>query len=185
MKLTITILSFFVFTICEAQGIKNVVFEKFYHPNGKTHIECEYDTVLNAFSGMYREFDTIGNLLVEGKYRIVDSVKCKDCFEGYFSRQNEKSDWMKYEYYDLRNLRIGEWKYFYSNGNVKMKGSYSDQIHVYFGESNLKDKDINGPYNSWVKHDFLKNGRWEYFNDNGDKIKIEENIDGALIYVVD
>lgn len=177
MRTTITILTFFAAKLCSAQANKNVVYEKWYHPNGIINIECDYDTVLNCYAGKYKEFDNTGVLIIEGNYKIVDSVQCKDCYDGF------RGIWQKYEYADLKNVPVGVWKYFYSNGQIKMEGAYSEKVHAYCGDPNLFNKTDIGPVNVWIRHELLKNGQWFYYNESGQKIKMEEYIDGSLIYI--
>ena len=177
MKTTITILTFFTAILSNAQGNKNVIYEKWYHPNGKINIECDYDTVLNCYAGKYKEFDTTGTLITEGHYKIVDSVRCKDCYDEFHGK------WKKYDYTDLRNVPVGMWKYFYSNGQIKMEGAYSEKVHAFRGDPNLFIETNKGPVNVWIDYDLLKNGQWVYYNENGKKMKMEEYIDGELIYV--
>jgi len=177
MRTTITILTFLLFFLCNAQDKVNVVFERLYHPNGKLYIEHEYDTVLNCYAGKFKEFDTTGALIIEGNYKIVDSVQCKDCYDGI------EGHWRKYEYIPLLSVPVGEWKYYYPNGQIKIQGTYSESVHAYCGDPNLYDKTDIEPINVWITYDFLKNGKWNYFGENGKIIKMEEYIDGALIYV--
>ncbi|ASS50397.1 MAG: hypothetical protein A3D31_12585 [Candidatus Fluviicola riflensis] len=177
MKTTITILTFFATFFCNAQGSNNVVYEKWYHPNGKINLEYDYDTILHCFAGKYKEFDSTGILMIEGNYSIVDSVQCKDCYDEF------QGIWQKYEYADLRTKPVGMWKYFYSDGQIKMEGAYSEKVHAYRGDPNLFNETDIGPINVWIHYDLLKNGQWIYYNESGKKIKMEEYIDGALIYV--
>jgi antitoxin component YwqK of YwqJK toxin-antitoxin module len=177
MRTTITILTFFAVYLCNAQVKSNVVNEKWYHPNGKVQIECDFDTILNCYAGKFKEYDTTGIMIAEGNYKIVDSVGCKDCYDGFSGK------WSKYEYADIRNVPIGEWKYYHSNGQIKMKGTYSELVHAYCGDPNLFGKTDIGPINVWIHYDLLKNGQWVYFDENGIKNKMEEYIDGTLIYI--
>jgi antitoxin component YwqK of YwqJK toxin-antitoxin module len=155
-----------------SQSKSNISILKDYFLNGKLKAEYEWDTIEHVYAGKYKEFDSIGNLISEGTYNKVDSVLCKDCYDG-----TSKVDYENYPKY----IPVGEWKYFHSNGKLKMVGFYDTKVHSY--RNMPLEKPINAPVHVGISFDFLKTDKWNYFDENGKLIKIEEYIDGELIIV--
>lgn len=92
-----------VFFVCQLglsqKDLKNnVIVIKEYHKNGKLYQEYEFDTVVNARSGYFIEYDSLGERKCKGAYKIVDSVKCKDCYVGHPEYADNPSLWTKKEY---------------------------------------------------------------------------------------
>ena len=126
--------------------------------------------------GFYFEYYPSGKLMVEGVYQHLDSVVCLNCYQSITEDMRNKS---------ISSLmRVGEWKEFHENGQVKAKGMYGYLHEVYhvdwpmpYGESS------NGFVPGDAEIVYLKDGEWQYFNERGRLIKVEFYYEGMLASV--
>jgi antitoxin component YwqK of YwqJK toxin-antitoxin module len=126
--------------------------------------------------GFYFEYYPSGKLMVEGVYQRLDSIVCVNCYGSFTEKTINKS---------ISNLmRVGEWKEFHENGQVKAKGMYGHVHEVYhvhwsmpYGESS------KGLVPGDAEIVFLKDGAWQYFNERGQLIREEFYYKGMLSIV--
>ena len=157
----------------------NTLVNTYYSDNGKMKVTFEYDSITNQHNGFYKDFYEDGTLWVEGNYKQVDSVKCKDCYADY-------SPWDKklvpYGHAKIQSVKVGIWNYYYSNGKMEASGEYAQMVHAHNGSPELI---VNaGPIDVWIRYDALKQGEWDYFDESGKKIRTETYLEGALIYTL-
>ncbi len=167
------------FSTCFGQK-SNTLVTTYHSDNGKMKVTFEYDSIANQYNGFYKDFYDDGTLRVEGNYKRVDSVKCKDCYADY-SPWNKK--YVPYGYAKILSVKAGIWNYYYSNGKIKASGEYAQMVHAHNGSPELIVND--GPINVWISYDDLKQGEWDYFDEYGKKIRTETYMEGALIYTLD
>ena len=183
------ILACIVFSCCQfvlsQNDLKNnVIVIKEYHKNGKLYQEYEFDTVVNTYAGYFIEFDTLGERKMKGAYKIVDSVRCKDCYEGHPEYPDNPSVWTKKEYSRQRSIQTGYWEFYHPNGEEASEGEYAELMHETRGQS-LPDKNsFLTAYSNWGTSEQLKQGYWYYYDEEGRLIKQEEYVDGVLVYVI-
>jgi len=166
----------------------NVGTWKYYYSNGRIESIVDYAYYENRidYSGQYKEFYESGGIKTEGNYKKSnnDSVECVLCYRhgsGY-----EKYDWAE----NNPPIKVGEWKEYYENGKLKSIGEYYLGVHQSFmirSEENL-DSITGEP--TGVKllllvlgNEYLKDGEWNYYNENGFLIKTEFYIKGTLVEV--
>ena len=105
------------------------------------------------------------------KTNFTDSLGRK---QGYWKKYNK--DTLKYEGQFKNNNPIGEFKYYYYNGTVKAKTTYSDSGRVaktiIYNTKGIKDGE--GTY-----VDKKKDGTWIYYGLNGRKISTENYVKGV------
>ena len=183
------ILACVVFSCCQfvlsQNDLKNnVIVIKEYHKNGKLYQEYEFDTAIYAHSGFYREYDSLGEIKTKGAYKIVDSVRCKDCYEGHPEYPDNPSVWTKKEYSHQRSIQTGVWQQFHPNGEEASEGEYAEIVHE-TKEETIPNKDCCViSQGIWWTSEQLKQGYWYYYDEQGRLIKQEEYVDGVLVYVI-
>lgn len=162
----------------------NVIVIKEYHKNGKLYQEYEFDTVVNTYAGYFIECDTLGELKMKGAYKIVDSVRCKDCYEGHPEYPDNPSVWTKKEYSHERSIQTGVWEYYHPNGEEAIEGEYAEIVHETRGGVMPIKGHSYVASGIWEKVEQLKQGYWFYYDEEGWLIKQEEYVDGVLVYVI-
>lgn len=183
------ILACIVFSCCQfvlsQNDLKNnVIVIKEYHKNGKLYQEYEFDTAIYAHSGFYREYDSLGEIKTKGAYKIVDSVKCKDCYEGHPEYPDNPSEWTKKEYSRQRSIQTGVWQQFHPNGEEAIEGEYAELMHETEGQSLPDKSSYIMAHCNWRTFEQLKQGVWYYYDETGMLIKKEEYVDGVLVCLV-
>jgi antitoxin component YwqK of YwqJK toxin-antitoxin module len=183
------ILACIVFSFCQLglsqNDLKNnVIVIKEYHKNGKLYQEYEFDTVINTHAGFYREYDSLGEIKIKGAYKIVDSVRCKDCYEGHPEYPDNPSVWTKKEFSDERSIQTGVWQQFHPNGEEASEGEYAELVHETKGGVFPTIGTFYIASGILKKSEQLKEGYWYYYDEEGRLIKQEEFVDGVLVYVV-
>lgn len=183
------ILASIVFSCCQLvfsqnERKNNVIVIKEYHKNGKLYQEYEFDTVVNTYAGYFIECDTLGELKMKGAYKIVDSVRCKDCYEGHPEYPDNPSVWIKKEYSHERSIQTGVWQYYHPNGEEAIEGEYAEIVHETRGQSLPDNNSYPLSHCVWGTSEQLKQGYWFYYNEEGRLIKQEEYVDGVLVYVI-
>ena len=143
----------------------NVIRKKYYDNKWNSIEQINFSQITNpeSFEGI-----VIENWRVDEEY-LINSIVVEQ--EG----KNNK-------FYPIREMR------FYPNGKIKEKGSFSKRRFFEFRNEesyNLWQKKGERYLNKYstilserVK---VKNGKWEYFNEEGDLIKVEIYDDGKLI----
>jgi antitoxin component YwqK of YwqJK toxin-antitoxin module len=183
------ILACIVFSFCQLglsqNDLKNnVIVIKEYHKNGKLYQEYEFDTVINTHAGFYREYDSLGEIKIKGAYKIVDSVKCKDCYDGHPEYPDNPSVWSKKEYNKDKSIQTGVWKFYHPNGLIALEGQFAELMHETEGQSLPDKSSYIIAHCNWRTSEQLKQGVWYYYNENGSLIKKEEYVDGVLVCLV-
>ena len=174
LKTIVTILIFLLKTSVYSQS-GNCIMDTSYHNNGIISSLFEWDAEKACMCGYYAKFDSLGNPLLEGKFEAVDSIKCLSCFDNFYDPPTPN------EYSRTRELKVGVWKYYHSNGQIKEIGVYSKSVHEYQGTTHpfvLEDR----PYNTYSSVDYLKNGIWEYYDEFGNNYLSVKYVDGQIIY---
>ena len=105
----------------------------------------------------------------------VDSAKCFNCID---------KDGNSIAYYSIHKVRIGEWKTFHLNGQVKSTGSYNGSIHISYDYNNYDYLKVTIDSPAVTRIEFLKNGIWKEFDQHGKLIKIEEYIEGRVVRIL-
>lgn len=172
------------FVLCQNDLKNNVIVIKEYHPNGKLYQEYEFDTVVNTYAGYFIEFDSLGERKIKGTYKIVDSVRCKDCYGGHPEYPDNPSVWTKKEYSHQRSIQTGVWGFYHPNGEEASEGEYAELVHETKGESLQDNNSYFIAHSNWGTSEQLKQGYWYYYDEQGRLIKQEEYVDGVLVYVI-
>jgi antitoxin component YwqK of YwqJK toxin-antitoxin module len=169
-------------TVHLALSAQRQIIDTSYHNNGKISMLVEFDTVMNSFCGLYQEFNEQGIMTMDGCYRLVDSIACKDCYTCAEYENMEKQNFI-----NCKELRVGVWKYYHPLGQLKSIGSYGEIIRFYIGTSYPKTVYKNGmwggPVNSYIHFEYLKNGTWENYDEQGNNISSEKFLNGDLVYI--
>jgi len=129
------------------------------------HIEIKEDGLIykvgqdNPFTG--RIIDTLENKILE--YEVVDGLKNGEfrvsSVEGIVSIMGNVED----------NMNIGEWIYFYPNGQLESKGKFNNDLpegrwNWYYPNGNVKE--------SGTFLEGIKTGRWYQYNIEGSLVAI-------------
>ena len=161
------------------------------------------------YNGFFKKFDSKGILVEEGNYQFRTKIPCVTCFDYEIKidsfefsdtingklatameyRQKPTDKLVKIESIDSLPIKTGIWKTYHSNGKISSSGLYSDKVHIHFTSDHETSSTVAGWYGSFsdkittIRHtDYLKTGTWEYFNEEGKLIRIEEYLDGQLLY---
>jgi antitoxin component YwqK of YwqJK toxin-antitoxin module len=138
--------------------------------------------------GFRLTFDSTGILLSEGRCHHASKVPCVDCYREVY-KYGTGNIWEKYDYTDRRggSIKIGEWKEYFINGQLKSVGAYNGKVR----ERTIIDcpeRKESYSYssegvvcNGLLSIDYLKEGLWIYYDINGVKIKTEFFIDSHLV----
>jgi hypothetical protein len=142
---------------------------------------CEIDTTSSwGVAGSFTSYLISSNtILKEGMFEVRDSVECKECYRSKYENS-------KFNYVDVAvPTPKGEWKFYFSSGKLKSRGSFSNKVHQYVDSNCPMYYDtIPGqrlPIPRALGTIFLKHGTWEYYNEKGENHKTEEYIEGVLI----
>lgn len=153
---------------------------KIYYANGQLQRLIDYVPFFNGsnYNGVYKEFYENGKIKSDGNYTFTDTVACIDCFDMETKKQIYKADLHP-------SLRTGTWREFWENGRPKSSGEYYPGVHqVSYGA--LPDPSKNGVFSpGGLSHDYLKDGEWKYYNENGKLNRLEFYFKGKLVYVED
>lgn len=161
-----------------------------WHSNGQVQSIYEINSE-NQFCGFYKEFDTLGNIYFEGNFIYKDSVECVLCFDGSPQFYSTSGRWEQFYFLNKESVRIGEWKFYHSNGQIEMIGTYCDKMHVYSGtvEPYVWEKEenhpISTPVNGYISYEPVKCGQWNYFDAQGANYLTEEYVNGTLVYKIE
>lgn len=172
----LALLVFFQTTLAFGQTIHR---DTSYHNKGIVACIADFDTIKYVRCGYYAEFDLQGNKILEGQYKAVDSLPCKECYEW-----SSNGNIIAYDYTDAREQKTGEWKSFYPNGILKERGFYSATVHEFYGTQSPRQPQ-NHPENVYSEIEYLKTGTWEYFNESGQLEKTIEYLDGQIIFITE
>jgi len=138
------------------------------------HIEIKEDGLIykvgreNPFTGMI--IDTLNNNILE--YEVVEGVKNGifkvSSIEGIVTIMGNVED----------NMNIGEWNYYYPNGQLESKGNFKNDLPEgkwlwYYSNGNLKE---TGTFLGGIK-----TGRWYKYNGEGALISIILYDNGEII----
>lgn len=125
--------------------------------------------------------DSLDFIMGEGEYITLDSVECVNCYDYY-------SYGKPIQYFESKNgnrVRIGVWKFYHSLGVLKSKGKYCDKVTEFTGLSYplaWEGKSWPGPVAVYIEVEYLKDGTWEYYDEQGNNILTEEYVCGQIIY---
>jgi antitoxin component YwqK of YwqJK toxin-antitoxin module len=150
------------------KSISFIVFISFYSCNtyySDQHIEIKEDGLIykvgreNPFTGMI--IDTLNNNILE--YEVVEGVK-----NGVF-KVSSRNGIVTILGNVQDNMNIGEWNYYYPNGQLESKGNFKNDLPEgkwtwYYYNGNLKE---SGTFLGG-----LKTGRWYKYNGEGSLISI-------------
>ena len=134
-----------------------------------------------------QRFDTLGILLSEGTYKIVDSIKCFKCLEHYSGGKMVVPEYIFHTNYyfsdSIRNpvIPIKELQYD-TNGSLSKLIEYEPLAYEYssvYCPKPFNPKGGSGPCPSGNTVDFLIK-KIEYYNSNGELFKKEEYENGLL-----
>ena len=157
--------------------ISFIVFISFYACNNyhsDQHIEIKEDGLIykvgreNPFTGMI--IDTLNNNILE--YEVVEGVKNGlfrvSSIDGIVTIMGNVED----------NMNIGEWNYYYPNGQLESKGNFRNDLPEgkwmwYYHNGNLKE---SGTFLGG-----LKTGRWYKYNGDGALISVILYDNGEII----
>lgn len=180
-------------------GFFNGAWQVFYD-DGTLNAEYNYNN--GALHDLYKTYDTDGKLSSEFQYRKGEIISYKFYdksgnilvtkrkkggeffYEGYHANGNKSAEGL----YDISGGKIGEWKFYNTNGSLREEGEYQNDnpinIHKGYYESGdletINDYDRekgiqyfqyfykNGQLKSqgWYKNGF-RHGTWEYYYIDG------------------
>lgn len=151
---------------------------KEYHPNGMLKLIAEYKPYFNHnisyLCGIYQEYDENGRLKLTGNYRLSDSVECVHCFDADLEMKRSQAQ--------NHSERIGLWKEYYPSGIIKSAGKYKGIHETNYTCHSLNEKP--GTQNVFTPGDYseeyLKDSKWNYYNEQGVLIKEEFYFEGML-----
>lgn len=119
-------------------------------------------------------------MLIEGRYAVLsDSVSCVDCY--YVGSDSTLYKILKT---DFNELRVGIWKYYYENGQLKEKGKYAKHIRISASSALFSSKtqyQYEGPVAAGFGPEYLREGAWEIYDENGYLIKVIWYHEGRII----
>jgi antitoxin component YwqK of YwqJK toxin-antitoxin module len=155
----------------------------------QTYINREGRKVKN---GTYLMYDSTGVLLTEGNYLHDSIVKCVNCYEKIHNDDNT-GRWKRYDtaQYTRAGVKVGTWTRYYRNGRLKSIGSYTGAITERIGSimnQPIKNQSTgtlsSGIIDGILRVIELKEGKWEYYYENGELRLEEEYIDEILVNTV-
>ncbi len=126
--------------------------------------------------GPYQEFYKSGKIKVQGTYAKVDSIECINCFDTGLDKKVTKAF--------LRIMRIGEWKEYHENGQLKSVGAYKGihETHITTWIDDQGKKIGPGKFApGGVREDYVKDKKWQYFNTAGQLTHEEFYYNGSLV----
>ncbi len=182
---------FLLFIVLSSKGLSQFIkpdstyTEKYYFRNGNVRLIVDYCIIDNQVTlcGKYEEYDSLGSLLIKGQYAVAaDSLECYNCF--YL----DYPDSTLHQYFKsgFREVRVGIWNYYYPNGQVKEFGEYSIRVHEEWSRCLfITNPDpgvhIQGPCPVGHHPEYLKNGYWNYFRENGQQVTRIYYYEGSII----
>lgn len=132
------------------------------------------------------KFDSVWNLLYEGSYEFVDSIKCFKCEEEYVSGEMVAPKFIYYlnhvflDFQERAVAPIGEFNE-YLGGKLSRTIVYDTMVHQYryIDCSSKCNPSSSGSCPSSILTEFLIN-KIVYYDDLGDEVRIEYYDQGVL-----
>lgn len=155
-------------------------FDTTYFSNGKIESITEYNSEFKKV-GIYKEFDSNGIMIIEGRYADIDSAECFNCYNGQFSIDS-LGKWYQITKIDVFEFKIGKWSTYHPNGKLASHGEFGNLYSAYMGTSDPTRK--NKPINIYQHLEQLKTGIWKYYDTNGKLILTEEYHNGTLVFKI-
>ena len=121
-----------------------------------------------------KDYYISGTPQMSGQYRSA-AKKIKEGVFTYFHENGKISSEGGYK----NNFRIGEWKWYYPNGQLKEAGSFhknGQKTGPWKGWTATGSKDYEGPYKRDEMH-----GSWNWYHFNGQKSAVEKYLNGTLL----
>lgn len=135
-------------------------------------------------SGLIERYDSLGRLLFKGQMKKQDEIKCLYCYV------KKDSIWQKQDIaqFTLKFTQVGVWEFYHSNGLLESKGSFSGFVKETQGKSvAFENHTLLGNatvYDGWFKTEYLKEGKWFYYDNSGKLIRKEEYVNGILVFTI-
>jgi hypothetical protein len=167
-------------------GQMNCVRDTIRFNSGIIYSITDEDTTEHDYCGIYKLYDSLGVLIEEGNYLKVDSVECNWCYNENV-RDSIDRPTQYYKSKHTKTLKVGIWSYYHPNGLIKEKGKYSSKVKEYTEMDypvEWEGKSWPNPVNVGLAMEYLKDGVWEYYNDQGKLILTEEYVCGSLVHRV-
>jgi len=151
---------------------------KCYYDNGKVQSLIDYVPFQNrsCYNGLYKEFYKSGKTKLDGNYQFLDSLECVNCFDVVTKNKIYKAELNP-------SIKVGTWKEYWDNGQLKSSGQYYKGVHQtnYSSLPNPKSYGVFTP--GGLTDEYLKDGEWKHYNEKGELISIEFYLKGSLVSV--
>lgn len=153
-------------------------FDTVYYKNGKIESITEIDSLYRRV-GIYKQYDTTGVLIEEGRYGQIDSSDCLNCYEGTFGHDFPGS-WNQINKLQVGEIKTRQWITYHPNGKMATSGQYDTLFTIY--HISTDPKGANRPVPVGRHTEQLKAGIWRYYNSKGEIYLKEEYYKGTLVF---
>lgn len=163
------------------EGLPDILWNKFdtvYYKNGKIESITEIDSSYRRV-GVYKQYDTTGVLIEEGRYGQIDSSDCLNCYEGTFGH-DFPGKWYSVNKIEVGEIKTGQWFTFHTNGKIASFGYYDTLFTAY--RRAVDPKGAYRPVPVGIHFEQLKTGIWRYYDENGEIYLKEEYYRGTLVF---
>ncbi len=145
--------------VIDTQGYAITVADTLYYPNSKIkefgNVVLMKDSIKsNLKIGLWTEYYPTGNIKSIGNYQIDSYTEC--CWGGPCKQ--------------FKNYKLGEWKYFYENNQLRANGTYIIKRGHIKTNCSGGDKIFKG---------YLDKS-WTYYNNKGEKMKLSKDFKREL-----
>lgn len=152
-----------------------------YYFNGKIETITEIDSLYQRV-GEYKEFDTTGILRVEGHFSQIDTAECMNCYKNTLGF-GSPGKWFQITKIDVREIKVGQWFTYHSNGKMATSGQYDTLFTIHYGQG--KPQGINRISAIYMSELQLKAGIWRYYDITGKLYLQEEYFRGQLVFKIE
>lgn len=133
---------------------------------------------------MEMNYDENGNLYSKGEYILVDSVECLNCYK--LIGEIAPTPYFKARY--TKKIKVGTWEIYHSNGKIKEFGRFCHKVREFYGMRyplEWEGKTWPEPVAGYASPEYLKDGTWQYYDEQGNNIMTEEYVCGNLIHKIE